>query len=161
VHGPRATTSDDELLQPTLGGRRTRREGRDRPWRVGSLVYVAFLGGALALTPLAAYNAVKLGLDRVRVAAIVLVGLVAFAAAIAVGVAYDGSGRNVVARIPALLAYGVAYLLQRQADRIYGWADDRDDDEQYESLWVAGPIAVVAGGVVQALLVVSVDGAAE
>ena len=165
MSGPRAPSgappSGDDLFAPTLGGRTTRREGSQRPWRLGSQVYVAFFGGALALTVIAAINAVKLGLDPARIAAIVVAGLLAFAGAIAAGVAYDGSGRNVVVRLPALAAYGVAFLVQRQADRVYSWADDREEDEQYASLWVPGLAAVLAGGILQALLIVGLgeDGA--
>ena len=54
MSGPRAPSgappSGDDLFAPTLGGRTTRREGSQRPWRLGSQVYVAFFGGALALT---------------------------------------------------------------------------------------------------------------
>ena len=152
------TRNDDDLLSPSLEGRRAVRPAKgSRPWRLGSQFYVAFFGGALAATVIAWLNSGRLGLEAQRRRLIPLVGLAAVVAevvalALLVG---DPSSREIrfSGRVAGVAAYGALYWLQRPVDRLYHATTEGDDDDIYDSLWVPGLIATFVLGTVQALVV--------
>ena len=147
-------TDSGALLTPTLAGHVPRDWGKALPWRLGSQVYVAIIGGPLAVTIIAALNARRLRMSSRQVAAIVVCGVAGLLVALAVVAAIDeGDSGRLVFRIAGVLAYGPMYLLQRAHDRVhsaYSPFDDEDDD--YESLWGPGIAAVVGGALLQAVL---------
>lgn len=151
MSAPSRQHADDELFAPSLGHRRHRPTGSDRPWRLSSQVYVAFLGGALAVTPIAAGNAYKLGLPKSRIVAIVAIGIASFAAAVTVAVVTGSSAAAALTRLCALAGYGGMYLIQRQADRVYSFG--QDDEEAYESLWGPGVVVTIAGYLMQSFVI--------
>lgn len=162
-HGSPADAEFDELLRPTVGERASERAGAKRPWRLGSQIYVAFFGGALAAAAVAVLNARALGLSRARQWAIAGIGVAGLAASILVialiVAGQDGDGSAPVgtpARVVAIVAWGAMYLLQRTADRVYAF--HARDDDPYASLWGPGIAAVIAGALVQAGLAVAILG---
>lgn len=145
----------DDLLQPSLAGQE-RRPVRQRPWRLGSQVYVAFFGGALAVGGIGAFNAGLLGMPRRAQLAIGAIALAAEAALIVLVVA-TGTDEVRFASIGAgLLAFGGIYLIQRSPDRVYHY--HADAQEPYESLFGAGLAACLVARLVEAVLVFGVFG---
>lgn len=146
----------DDLLTPTLTGQRAPQREGGLPWRLGSQVYVAFFGGVMAVTAIAYYNARRLGLKGKALALILVTGAVGLVAAlVAVGlIGGEGSAARLPARVVALAAYGVLYLIQRRADRIYHYHSRLDDP--YESLFRPGLIAVFSVGILEAVLIFAV-----
>jgi hypothetical protein len=144
----------EDLFAPSLGGGRRRvPPAGERPWRLGSQFYVAFLGGPVAAGLVGYLNGRRLGLPPARLAAIAAVG-VASLAAVAVAVAAVGESENRPLRLLSAVAGVVAYLgirrLQQDADRRYGVG--RRDDETYDSLWLPGLGIVVLGGLAAAIV---------
>lgn len=156
--GPRERGGLDELLTPTLGEQRAHTPSIDRPWRLGSQVYVAFFGGVLAVTAIAILNARRLGMAPKTLWLMGGVGAAGLAGAVAVValIADSGSSARVPARIVALAACGVLYLIQRSADRVYHYHARADDP--YDSLLGPGLIACFTVGVLEAILLVVVRG---
>lgn len=148
----------DELLTPSLtqSGRRELPPGR-RPWRLGSQFYVSFFGGPLAAAAVGFLNADRLELPRDRRAAIVAAGVAGFAAAVALLLAVDSEWTRPRFLLAAtgVLAYAVAYRLQRTADRRY--ALGRSDDSAYDSLWRTGLAIVLVAGLASAALLVTLE----
>ena len=151
----------DDLLTPTLTGQRVPQREDGLPWRLGSQVYVAFFGGVLAVTAIAYVNARRLGMQDKALALIVGTGVAGLAATIvAVALVDDeGSAARLPARVCALAAFGLMYLIQRQADRIYHHHSRLDDP--YESLVKPGLIAVFSVGILEAVLLIAVRAAAS
>ena len=149
----------DELLTPTLAEQRAHTPSIDRPWRLGSQVYVAFFGGVLAVTAIAILNARRLGMAGRSLWLMSAVGAVGLAGALTVValIGDSGSSSRVPARIVALAACGVLFLLQRRADRVYHYHARADDP--YDSLLGPGLIACFTVGVLEAILLVVVRGA--
>ena len=149
----------DDLLKPTLTGQRVPQREGGLPWRLGSQVYVAFFGGVLAVTTIAYLNARRLGLQGRALGLIVGVGAAGLAATIAAVVLIDGdsSATRLPARVCALAAFGLMYLIQRQADRIYHHHARLDDP--YDSLVKPGLIAVFSVGILEAILLIAVRAA--
>lgn len=133
----------DELLRPTV---------QDNagvpgllPWRLQSQFWVAFFGGAFAIAAIAFLNSFRLGVDAKKRWLIAILGL---AGVIATAVAYfytdSRTEHRVVTRVIAVLFFLVLRLPQKAAD----------DHHQvfrggrYASLWGAGVIAAIAGGLV-------------
>lgn len=150
---PRAPANElDELLRPTVSAEPSVRGGR-RPWRLGSQFYVAFFGGAAGAAIIAVLNAARLGLpsaQRWAIAGLGLAGLLASAIVIsAIGLGDDGDNSTVriAGRVVGVVAWGGMYLIQRSADRIHDYRSPQDDP--YDSMWVPGVLAAVAGGLVQ------------
>lgn len=143
------------LLEPTLQHHVPRAlPGQSRPWRVGSQIYVAILGGPIAVTIIASLNARRLGMPARSRALIAAVGVVATFLAVGMIAAFDGE--VIVGRIIGALAAGPMYLLARGHDRAYYAFSPEDEDEAYESLVVPGLGAVVAGYVLMGMLAASV-----
>ena len=140
----------DDLLQPTLAGQE-RRPSNYKPWRLGSQVYVAFFGGALAVGAIGFYNSITLGMPvRARVA-IVAMALAAEAALVVLVRATDTDEVRLVSIVAGLVAFGGAYLLQRSPDRVYHF--HADDDEPYESLFGAGLIACIVARIIEVAVI--------
>jgi hypothetical protein len=150
----------DDLLTPTLEGY-VPRHG-DRPWRLGSQVYVAFFGGILGVTAIAYLNAAMLNAPpRVRtgILAVGAVGLAVMIAAAALLLGGDDvpDGARTGLTLIGVVAWGGMFLLQRPWDRIYkSFSRESDDDDLYESLLGPGLLAVIAGFVAQNLIVAAV-----
>jgi hypothetical protein len=145
---------EDDLFAPSLGeGRRRVPPSGERPWRLGSQFYVAFLGGPVAAGLVGYLNGRRLGLPSARLAVIAAVGLVSLAA-VAVAVAAVGWSENRPLRLLSAVGGVVAYLgirqLQQDADRRYGVG--RREDETYDSLWLPGLGIVLLGGVAAAVV---------
>ena len=151
----------NNLFRPSLQGR----EGvgqlpLQRPWRLSSQFYVAFIGGILALTGIAYLNGKRLGLSDVRLRIIVALGIAVTLislAALSYGIKIaDLEGENgqwirLILRMVSVALFPVLYKIQKSADRIYQFNHDGDDD-LYSSLWVPGIIATLVLGLVQAIL---------
>ncbi len=142
-------TEDDELLRPALAGveQALPVEGR-RPWRLSSQLYVGFFGGAIAATVIAWMNATRLGLsqrDRLLIAGVGIVGLVAAGVAVAVTDPGDLTGIRFALHLSGIATAAVQRPLQAKADRRYGFR--RGD--AYDSLWVPGLVAVLVLGTAQ------------
>jgi hypothetical protein len=151
----------DELLRPSVETRPREGAQARRPWRLGSQVYVAFFGGALAAAAIAFVNAQPLGVPAARRWGILALGALGLVASVAVAAAIgtDGdssSSARVGARVAALVAWGGMYFLQRTADRV--WSYHAAEEEPYAPLWVPGLLTVIPGAVVQAALIAAATG---
>jgi hypothetical protein len=141
----------DDLLRPVLAERGPEAPQR-RPWRLGSQAYVAILGGPLAVAAIGFLNARRLRLPPGLQAAIVAVALAAEAALVLVAHAADLDGQmRLASAVAGVAVYGVAYLIQRSADRVYEF--HADADEPYAGLLGPGAAAVIAARVVELLVV--------
>ena len=140
----------DPLRSPTLQDREPRVLSGERPWRLESQFWVAFFGGPLAASAIAFLNCRRLGVDeRTRrwVFAVAAAGLGA-AVLFALGlVAADvGSGARLGNQAAGVLAYLPLRRLQKSADRVYRFYEERSDDDAYASLWGPGLAAVFGLG---------------
>jgi hypothetical protein len=149
------SSRDDDVFEPSLAGYR---EAEERPWRLGSQVYVAFFGGVLAVTAIAWLNARRLGLDDRSRLLILLLGVAGLVASVLVPVLRDEDASDayrLTSRIIGVVAFGGLYLIQRSANRVHE-SFRGDDEEAYASLWGPGLLAVVVGGLAQAAIVFGV-----
>jgi hypothetical protein len=138
------------LLEPTLQRHVARTDG-PRPWRVSSQIYVAILGGPLAVTAIALVNAGRLRLpDRKRLL-IAAIGLLTAALAVAVMASLPEEAR-VLGALSGALAAGPFYLLMRSYDRAYFAFSPLDDEAAYRSLWGPGLVAVFGGWILLVLV---------
>jgi hypothetical protein len=147
--------ADDDLLTPTLGGADAGAPvAGDRPWRLQSQFWIGFLGGSLAVSVVAAANAVRLGMPRSRVsliASLAPVGLVAsIGASLALGLG-SGDAFRVSTRASGVVGYAIVYALQRGPDRIYR-IHRAGAGDAYDSLWTIGLLATIVLGATQAVL---------
>lgn len=153
---PDVTNRFEDLLRPSLQDVRDPAAG-GRPWRLSSQFYVAFFGGALAVTALAWLNAGRLGATTEVKRWILVTGTVGVVASIVVsymffGDDYRGAAR-IAYRVVGVVTSIVLYRLQRSADRVYSFRTPRSDDEQYDAMLGPGLVAVLAGGVLQLVIV--------
>jgi hypothetical protein len=140
----------DDLLEPVLAKHRPP-ESLPRPWRLGSQVYVALLGGPLALAAIGTINARLLRMPAVSQAAIAGIGIVAEIVLVVLARSLDlSSEARIASAVAGVLAYGAAYLIQRSADRVYRY--HAHDEEPYASMVAVGLIAVVAARVIELAL---------
>lgn len=136
-------TELDELLQPTVAGVPKRR----LPWRVSSQFWVAFFGGIPAVTGIALLNARRLGSSPRRQHWIVLAGLLAMAAFLALFAWLRGTDdgmrtMRLIARVLAVVLFLVLARIQREDDgrhQVFG-------SGQYAPLWIPGILAAVISG---------------
>ncbi len=152
---------DMDLFSPTLRDSvpRALPTGK-KPWRLASQFWVAFLGGALAVTAIAYINSRRLGMPIAKQRLILLLGVVALLATI--GLTYymlgQGSGSRELSRqvriggrIIAVLLFLAYYQLQKGADRLYNYYTD--DEEEYDSLLKPGFAAALGMGLLQLVVV--------
>lgn len=146
----------DDLFRPTVG------EGRSAdlpmPWRPGSQLWVAFFGGAFALLAIAWLNTWRLGMDwRVtgrRLVGMTVVGYVVATVAVAGMMAAWGADPD-TQRLSRWTYRGMALLLFVAFSRVQEPARRRYEelhDEAYASMWRAGLVAVIVGGLAQGAL---------
>lgn len=150
-----ASRPDNDLLRPSLEDRTLPPAGRERPWRLGSQVYVAFFGGPVAVTGIALLNAGRLRLRSTTSVLIAVCGLAGLIATVVLAASVEDLptyGRRAI----ALVAWGGMWWAQRFADRAYGF--HARDEEPYASLWIPGAVAVVLGNIVLLLLVGAAGG---
>lgn len=144
----------DDLLQPTLADQRQHRP-LEKPWRLGSQVYVGFFGGAFAVGGIGFLNAGRLAMSMRARLAIVGIALAAEAALFAVVQTTGTDEVRLVGIVAGLAAFGGAYLIQRSPDRVYHYHRHGDDDDEYENLFVPGLVACVIARIVEALVILS------
>jgi hypothetical protein len=149
-----------DLLTPTLAGHRPRDWGSRLPWRVSSQLYVAFLGGPLAVLLVALLNAPRLRLGGRTVALIVAVGVAGTVAGVLAAALVPGdTAPRLVVQLAGVASYGALYLLQRSPDRIHStFSPHEDPDDDYASLWRPGLAAIVAAWLVQGPLIALLEG---
>ncbi|MEJ7716899.1 MAG: hypothetical protein WKF31_02655 [Thermoleophilaceae bacterium] len=134
-----AAPDPDPLFAPTLqdAPEVLTRPSR-RPWRLESQFAVAFFGGGGALTTIAFLNARRLGMSTGACAAVLAIGLVGWALALAVGLA----GLRVLPyQIAAIATWAILRQRQREPDRRYHYFGE--GEAGYDSLVVPGLAAVV------------------
>ncbi|GAA0945609.1 hypothetical protein GCM10009554_40640 [Kribbella koreensis] len=144
----------DELLRPTIGADV---DVTVRPWRLMSQAYVAFFGGVLAVTAIAWLNARRLGVPargRWLILGSGLAGFVAVAVALELltGEVTVASGTRVVIRVIAVLTCLVQLRIQQPMDRAFQLRG-----AEYKSLWWPGLAAVIAGGVLEVVLLMLIE----
>jgi drug/metabolite transporter (DMT)-like permease len=152
-------TSREDLFAPSLQGeaRVEPLTAGERPWQLSSQFYVAFFGGALAVTAIAWLNAKRLRAPAETQRWILMLGGLGVVASVVVSyVLYGndfGSATRIGYRVVAVLLAGAFYKLLQPADRVYSFRSPVDEDEQYDPMWIPGLLATVVGGAVQLGLV--------
>jgi hypothetical protein len=138
---------DDELFAPALAGvvDELPEEG-DRPWHLGSQLYVGFFGGPLAAAAIAWLNAERLGVTQKGRLAIAAAGVAGLAAAVVAAVLVGGDSIRLFLAPTGLATAAVARPVQSKADRRYAFRHAK-----YDSLWGPGLAAVIGLGLLQAL----------
>jgi hypothetical protein len=148
-------SSREDLFAPSL-----QEEGRveplaagERPWQLSSQFYVAFFGGALAVTAIAWLNAKRLRATEETQRWILILGALGVVASVVVSyLLYGnnfGSATRIGYRVVAVLLAGAFYKLLQAADRVYSFRSPAPEDEQYDSMWGPGLLATFVGGAVQ------------
>ncbi|MBP2471749.1 hypothetical protein JOF53_000621 [Crossiella equi] len=138
----------DELLRPTIHTR----AGDRNPWRLGSMAYVAFFGGVLAVTTIAYLNSGKLGVPARQRRLILVLGGAALAVELVVAGLLAGlvstSVIRLVIRAIAVLGHLAQSRAQRTQDRVFQLRGG-----EHAPLWKPGFAAVLGCGIPEALLV--------
>lgn len=138
----------DELLRPTI---RTS-AGSERPWRVGSQGYVAFFGGALAVTAIAYLNSGRLGMPAKDRRTLLVIGGVALAVELLIArLVADLVAMNalrLIVRAIALLGYLAMARLQHTPERVFQLRGG-----EHARLWGPGLAAVFGLGIPEILLI--------
>ena len=157
---PKAHPSgEDDLFAPSLTEYTSKTAVLTQPpWRLDSLLWVAFFGGATAIAVLMWLNGLRLKLQpkiQQRILFIGLTGVLAtLIAATILGAAAvpevwkpAESGWRVVSRVIAMLAYLAMRQQQSPGDRLFRFAQG----DKYDSLWRPGLISVLGLGTLQNL----------
>ncbi|MEM7111988.1 MAG: hypothetical protein AAF614_06115 [Chloroflexota bacterium] len=151
---------EDDLFAPSLTEYTSKTAVLTQPpWRLDSLLWVAFFGGATAIAVLMWLNGKRLKLQpkiQQRVLFLGIAGvLVTLIAAMILGAASvpgvwkpAESGWRVVSRVISMLAYLGMRQQQSPGDRLFRFAQG----DKYDSLWRAGLISVFGLGTLQNLL---------
>src|SRR5918995_281153 len=106
-------TVKGDLLTPTLAEHRPRDWSESLPWRLGSQVFVGFLGGPVAVTIIAVLNGARLRMPGARLALMAVIGLVgAVAGVLAAGLIDAGLAPRLLVQVAGVVTYGPLYLLQ-------------------------------------------------
>jgi hypothetical protein len=134
------------LLEPTLEDHVARAQDDARPWRVGSQIYVAIIGGPIALAIIALDNCRRLRLPTRQRVAVAAACVAATVLAVVLMLVLPGEGA-ILAQLAGAAAAGPAYLIMRSYDRAYYAFSPLDEDDAYESLWGPGIVAVLIGGI--------------
>lgn len=147
-----------DLLTPTLSEHRPRDWHAHLPWQLGSQVFVAFLGGPVAVTIIAVLNGARLRMPRSLLWVMAAIGTAgAIAGVLTAGLVDAGTAPRLFVQVAGVVTYGPLYLLQRSPDRVHStFSPHADPDDDYASLWLPGIAAVVAGWLVQLPLVAGV-----
>jgi hypothetical protein len=142
------------LLTPTFAGHVPRDWSAALPWRLGSQIYVAIIGGPLALTFIAVVNARRLRMPGRLVAVLAVIGVAVMLAAFVLSYAITNDDlARLVRQLSGAAAFGLMYLVQRPYDRVHHFlSPNEDEDDDYQSLLGPGIAAVVAGNVIDAVL---------
>jgi hypothetical protein len=140
-----------DLLQPVLADRAPRHRLLATPWRLGSQVYVAVLGGPLAVAAIATVNADMLRLSAATQAAIAAAGVTLELALIAVAQLADiGAAGLLPGAIAGMVVYAFARRLQLSGDRVYHYNAKREDP--YASMFWPGLAAIVLANLLAAAI---------
>ena len=143
---------NDDLFTPTVTDKAS---DLARPWRVDSLLFPGFFGGPLAATVLGVINGRRLGVGTRAQAAVVATGLLAIVGRLVVITAVgEFTGVRVVIALAGVTVWGAILLTQRRAFRGF----QLTGGEPARLLW-PGLAAAIGGFVVEALLLVAVQGA--
>ena len=155
---PAVATVEGDLLTPTLTEHRPRDWSSPLPWRLGSQVFVAFLGGPVAVTIIALRNGARLRMPRSPLLAMAAVGVAGTIAAVLAARFIDaGVAPRLLVQVAGVVTYGALFVLQRSPDRVHStFSPHEDADDDYASLWGPGVLAVLAGWAVQWPLAVAV-----
>jgi hypothetical protein len=147
---------DDDLFEPSLTQSELRQlPAGQRPWRLGSQLYVAFFGGPLAAGTIGYLNGRRLGLPSARLGAILAIGVGGLVAlALAVSLIDTGVGPRPLIAVTGVAVFVAVRELQKKADRLY--AVRLDDKQAYDSLWAPGLGIVLLCGIFSAIVLVSV-----
>jgi hypothetical protein len=141
----------DDLLQPVLAEREQPGAAGSRPWRLSSQVYVALLGGPLGILAIGTLNARRLKLPTSAQVGIAAAALLAEAVVIVLAHVADlTSAARIVSAAAGVAAYGVAFLIQRSADRVFNY--HAEEENPYASLLGPGIAAVVAARVIDLIV---------
>jgi hypothetical protein len=157
----------DDLLAPSLQEAQRPSYQHGKPWKPYSQIWIAFFGGAFALSAIAVPNGRRLALTKTQqtqliaacAAGIVATLIAAYLLGLNGVVASESSGRTTirtVTRLIALVTFLIVQQIQKSADRIYHY-HAKGDDELYQSLWVPGLLAVLVLGTIQNFAVISIS----
>jgi hypothetical protein len=145
-------TVSDDLTDPVAT---VPRATGGRPWRPFSLLYVALLGGSLAVTAIAYLDAGRFGAGPRERRLILVAGALAFLATVPLAVfvvaamLHDAAGGiRFALRAPAVVAALAQVRTLGRLDRMF-----RAQSGQYGSLWLPGFLAVFLGGVGEAVAI--------
>ena len=147
-----------DLLTPTLAEHRPRDWSSPLPWRLGSQVFVAFLGGPVAVTIIAVLNGGRLRMPGSQLGVMAGIGVAGTIGAVLAARFIDaGVAPRLLVQIAGVVTYGALFVLQRSPDRVHSTFSPHDDpDDDYDALWGPGLLAVLAGWAVQWPLAVAV-----
>lgn len=139
--------TDGDLLTPTLTGHQPRDYSGTQerpPWRAGSLVYGAILGGPLALLVLGPIDARRLRAPAGTGAKIAALALVCLLAGVTAAHLIGGEASNLVLGAFGLAAFGGAWLMLRSAERVRSvYSPSGDEALDFESVLAATVGAVL------------------
>jgi hypothetical protein len=141
---------NDDLLRPTVATGSTL--PGPPPWRLESIVYPAFFGGALAATALGLVNGRRLGVRTPALVAVAVTGVLALVArVVATALIVSGSGARFLGSLAGMAVWGVIYATQKRAYR-----SSLQRGEEPASLVKAGFAAVLGLGLIEALIVFAI-----
>ena len=140
----------DELLTPTVPQYTARARP---PWDVGSLLYPAVFGGALAATVLGLINGYRLGVGMARQALVAIAGTAVIALRIVAAVAMAGQQYEM---LPALnAAAGILVWTATRATQLRAGRAFLLRGGEPAGLWRPGLAATVGGGLLEGLLTIA------
>lgn len=142
--------SSNSLYEPSLSAGTVR---ETRSYNIGSLVYVAFFGGVLALSVLGTKNARQLNIKPSMIQGLIGAAIIVFLAKMGFYYAYfhelielDRSIVKLCARGAELLLFGGFFMAMRKAFRIHTIFGG-----ETESLWKAGILWCIISAVVESI----------
>ena len=147
-----AAQGGDPLFQPTLQDAQYIDEPDSKPpFHLNALVFVAMLGGALAVTVIAYVNSVRLNLSRRKQITIAAAGLFGYLAALFLQVYLYPYWRDHpiefvhwlgarASNITAILLVWFFYTIQRVPYKLYA-----SRNENFSSAWIPGALLIVFG----------------
>lgn len=153
-----------DLFSPSLQARDV--GYNERPWKLSSQFWVAFLGGTFAIAGLSYFNAKRLKLPPDKLRLVMVVGAVGTIATIGlalyVGMNFDAlatsaNSRQLLrfsSRIAALVTYYLLRRIQEPYDRRFGMFYGNDG---YDSLWKPGLAATFGLGIIQTIIIVAIS----